>query len=430
MSLLIKGGQVVDPASGTNEILDILVDEGRIVSLGESLPRQRGDTVIDAGGLMVIPGLVDMHVHLREPGREDAETIASGAAAACRGGFTSVACMPNTEPAIDSASQVRFVQEKAKAAGYANVYVIGAITKGRKGEELSEIGELKDSGAVAISDDGTSVASSRLMRHALEYSRRFDMPVIVHCEDADLAGDGVMHEGAVSTALGLRGINRAVEEIVVARDLILAMVTGGRLHVAHVSSKGSVDLIRAARQRGVRVSAEVTPHHLTLTDEAVRDFDTRAKVNPPLRSAEDREALRHGLVEGTIDCIATDHAPHTREDKEKEFDYAAFGMIGLEQALGVIVKELVDPGIITWMQLVEKMSWHPAQCLGVPKGTLQPGADADIAVIDPESEWVLDAAELSSRSTNTPFLGCRLKGRVIYTLVGGRIVVRDGKLAG
>jgi dihydroorotase len=436
MRILIRGGRVIDPASGLDGVMDLLIEEGVIRSVGPAgnagKPRraapggttpEQADRVIEAKGLVVCPGLIDMHVHLREPGREDEETIASGATAAARGGFTGIACMPNTEPPNDSASVTEFILEQAAKHGGVRVYPIGAISKGRKGEELAEIGELVAAGCVGISDDGSPVSSAGLMRRAMEYATMFDIPVIPHCEELTLSQGGVMHEGVVSTQLGLKGIPGVAEAVEVARDLLLAEFTGVRLHLCHLSAAESVRAIREAKARGVKVTVEVTPHHLALTDDAVRGFSTNTKMNPPLRSAEDQAALREALADGTIDAIATDHAPHALAEKEQEYDAAPFGVTGLETCLGVVLTELYHGKVLSLPQIVERMSVAPARILGLKgRGSLAPGTEADVTLFDPEREWVVEAKGMASKSKNSPFLGWKLKGAPVMTIVGGKVV--------
>ncbi len=420
MNILIKNGHVIDPANKVDGKLDMLVTDGKIAKLGKSGSiTTEGAQVIDAAGKIVVPGLIDMHVHLREPGFEYKETIASGAEAAKAGGFTSVCCMPNTNPVNDNRSITEFILSQAKDSA-ARVYPIGAITKGSKGEELAEMGELHQSGCVAVSDDGKPVMNAALMRRAMEYSRIFDMLLIAHCEDSVLSGKGVMNEGVVSTELGLRGIPRAAEDVMTARDLSLAELTGCRLHIAHVSTAGSVRMVREAKARGVNVTAETCPHYFTLTDEAVRGYNTMAKMNPPLRTADDVSAIKAGLADGTIDVIATDHAPHGMDEKSGEFDYAPFGIVGLETALGLTLK-LVDEGILSLVEVIRKLSVNPANILKIKKGTLSAGDDADITIIDPNIEWTVDSSQFKSMSKNTPFNGWKLKGRAVRTIVGGRL---------
>jgi dihydroorotase len=420
MNILVKNGHIMDPANSVDGKLDLLVSGGRIAKLGKpgSIP-ENGARVIDAAGKLVVPGLVDMHVHLREPGFEYKETIATGTEAAKAGGFTSVCCMPNTNPVNDNRSVTDFIRAQAKDAA-ANVYPIAAITKGSKGEELTEMAELHAAGCLAVSDDGKPVMHAAMMRRAMEYSKIFGLLVISHCEDSSLSGKGVMHEGAVSTELGLRGIPRAAEDVMTGRDIALAELTGCRLHIAHVSTAGSVELIRAAKARGVAVSAETCPHYFTLTEEAVRGYNTMAKMNPPLRTAEDVAAIKKGLQDGTIDVIATDHAPHAMDEKSGEFDYAPFGIVGLETALGLTLK-LVSEKCITLAEAIKRLSLNPARLMKLDKGTLSAGADADITIIDPDLEWTVDASHFKSRSKNTPFNGLKLKGRAIQTIVQGKI---------
>ncbi|MEK6697625.1 MAG: dihydroorotase [Nitrospirota bacterium] len=421
MNILIKNGHIIDPANKIDEKLDILVSDGKIAKLGKpgSLAGN-GARVIDAAGKIVVPGLIDMHVHLREPGFEYKETIATGTAAARAGGFTSVCSMPNTNPVNDCRSVTEFIISQAAKEAAARVFPIGAITKGSKGEELAEMGELHQAGCVAISDDGKPVMNAAIMRRAMEYSKIFDLAVISHCEDASLSAKGVMNEGFVSTELGLRGIPAAAEDVMTARDIALAGLTGCRLHIAHVSTAGSVRLIREAKQRGVKVTAETCPHYFTLTDEAARGYNTMAKMNPPLRTAEDVAAIKQGLKDGTIDVIATDHAPHGMDEKSVEFDYAPFGIVGLETALGLTFK-LVQEGTLALSEAVRKLSMNPSEILKLNKGSLASGADADITIIDPNVEWTVDAAQFISKSKNTPFNGWKLKGRAVQTMVGGKI---------
>jgi dihydroorotase len=423
---LIRGGRLID-ASGLDRETDLLIAGGVIAEIGPGIAPGPGVEVEDARGLLVLPGLCDIHVHLREPGEEDKETVASGAAAAAAGGFTDIACMPNTQPPIDDQSQVKFVIARAQAAGLARVHVIAAVTQGRAGEQLTEMAELQAAGAVAFSDDGFPVRNAEIMRRALEYGRMIDAPIIDHCEDKDLAGVGCMHEGRVSTELGLPGIPAAAEEVLVARDLVLAELTGAHVHLAHLSTRGSVDLVRTAKARGVRVTCEVTPHHLILTDEAVRSYDPVTKMNPPLRSATDVRALRAALADGTIDAIATDHAPHTEHEKELEFDRAPFGVVGLETALGLVLSELVDQGVLDLPGVVRVMSLAPRRILGLPGGTLAAGAPADLVLVDPNAYWAVDPSRFRSRSRNSPFRGFRLRGEVMATVVGGRVVMRRGE---
>jgi len=427
MTLLLKGGRVVDPSLKTDGKADLLIENGKIVRTGKDLVKEgapSGVEVIDLRGKLVVPGLIDMHTHLREPGFEYKETIASGSEAAVAGGFTSIACMPNTDPVNDSRSVTEFIRRKAVECGVANVYPIAAISMKSEGTTLTEFWDLKEAGAVGFSDDGKPVMNAALMRRTLEYASSLDMPVIVHCEDKNLSSGGVMHEGAVATELGLAGIPAAAEEIMVARDLLLAEFTGAAVHIAHVSTAGGVRLIREAKARGVRVTAETAPHYFSLTDEAVRGFDTNAKVYPPLRSADDVAAVREGLRDGTLDVIASDHAPHARTDKEVEFDYAASGLTGLETSLALSLR-LVADGILSLSGLIEKMTIRPAGILHIPKGTLAASADADVTVIDPEREWTVERQLFRSRGKNSPFHGWVLKGKTILTIVGGVVRYRD-----
>ncbi|HCJ66150.1 MAG TPA: dihydroorotase [Elusimicrobia bacterium] len=426
MKLLVKSGRVIDPASKTNRITDILVEDSKIVSIGKpsAISQQPSAIkVIDAKGKIVIPGLIDMHTHLREPGHEEEETIATGTRAAAKGGITTVCCMPNTHPVIDDQTTVEFILLKAKNEGVVNVLPIGAITKGSLGEELSEIGELKKAGIVAISDDGETVMNSLIMRRALEYAKMFDLPVISHCEDKNLSKDGAMNEGYYSTILGLHGIPKEAEEAMVARDIILAELTSGHLHIAHISTAGSVELIRQAKKRGIRVTCETAPQYFTLTEEKVSQFDTNTKVNPPLRTKEDVEAIKKGLTDGTIDCIATDHAPHTEEEKNKEYDLAPFGIIGLETLLSLVVTELVNKKIISLMEAIAKVTINPAQVLKLNSGQLKPGSPADITIVDLNKKWKVE--NFVSKSKNSPFLGWQVTGKVVNTIVNGKIVYSE-----
>ena len=424
--LLIKGGRVIDPASKLDRTADVLLVEGKVAEVGGRVAAPEGAEVLDAKGCVVAPGFVDLHVHLREPGREDVETIATGARAAAAGGFTSVCAMPNTDPVTDNQAAVGFIVSQARRAGTARVYPIGAVSLGQKGEQLAEFGELVGAGAVAVSDDGRPVATAHLMRTALEYALTFGIPVIDHCEDVSLSAGGAMHEGLVSTRLGLKGIPRSAEDVIVARDLQLAELTGGHVHLAHCSTAGAVAMVRTAKSRGVRVTAEVTPHHFALTDAACAGYDTHAKMNPPLREAADVAALRDGLADGTIDCIATDHAPHHYDAKEQEFDNAPFGVVGLETALGVAVTELVEGGVLDLPALVHRLATRPAEIAHLPAGTLAKGAAGDVVVFDPAAAWTVDPARFFSKSRNTPFAGRKLKGVVRWTVVGGAVVHRAG----
>ena len=420
--VLIRGGRIVDPSQQLDGVGDVLLQDGKVVATGQGIGTPDGATVLDATGFIVAPGLIDVHVHLREPGHEDRETIATGAAAAVAGGFTGVCAMPNTDPVIDNQGAVGFVKAKGESAGLARVYPIGCVSVGQRGEQLAEFGEMVGAGAVAFSDDGQPVMSSHLMRTALEYAQTFGIPVADHCEDRPLARGGQMHEGLVSTRLGLKGIPSAAEEIHVARDIILSELTGGHVHLCHMSARGSVELIRRAKERGLRVTAEAAPHHFTLTHERCEGYDTNAKMNPPLREAEDRDAIRHALADGTLDCIATDHAPHHYDAKEREFDEAPNGIIGLETALSLALRELVAPGLLSLQMLIERMSVAPARLWHLPGGSLRRGTVADVVVFDPAATWTVNPAAFRSKSRNTPWNGEVLPGRVRWTLVDGRVV--------
>ena len=424
MKTLIRNGHVIDPGR-FNGKADVLIEGGKIAAVGAKL-LVKGDnsshvTVIEAKGLWVCPGFVDLHVHLRELGFEYKETIATGARAAVAGGFTSVCCMPNTRPVNDSRSVTEFILRQAASAKQAHVFPIGAITKGSDGNELAEIGELYDAGCVALSDDGRPVMQSLIMRRAMEYALAFNLPIIDHCEDLSLAEGGSMNEGLVSTELGLAGIPSAAEEVMVARNVALAELTGARLHLAHVSTVGSVRLVREAKSRGLAVTAEACPHHFSLTEEAVRNFNTHAKVNPPLRTGADVQAVKEGLRDGTIDGIATDHAPHAVQEKQLQFDEAPFGIVGLETALPLVLN-LVEEGVLSSEQAISKLTCAPAQVFALPKGTLALGADADVVLIDPDHTWVVDPSRFQSKARNTPFTGWTMKGRVMKTIVGGEVV--------
>jgi dihydroorotase len=423
MSLVIKGGRVIDPALGIDELLDLLIHDGRIVELGMDL---RGKETVDARGKIVCPGFLDMHTHLREPGREDEETIASGTAAAARGGFTAICCMANTNPPNDNRAVTDFILNQARSQGSIAVLPIGAISKGLKGEEMAELGELKEAGCVGFSDDGRPVMNANLMRRSMEYARMLDVPVVEHCEDLHLSDSGVMNEGFTSTRLGLRGIPAAAEEVMVARNLILAKMTGARLHIAHVTTAGSVDLLRWGKSQGIQVSGEVCPHHLVLTEEAVASYDPNLKMNPPLRTARDVAALIEGLADGTLDAIASDHAPHASSEKELEFDYAPFGIVGLETAVSLCLEWLYHRGRLSLSQLVAKFTSGPASILGLSR-TLAVGSEADLTLLDLEKEVVVDPSRFLSRSRNSPFAGWRLRGGPWMTIKSGRIVY-DGRL--
>jgi dihydroorotase len=428
-SLLIQGGRVIDPSQGLDGIGSLLITEGKIswLGIGEVTPPQPDCNVLHAQGLVVCPGFVDLHCHLRQPGFEEKETIATGTRAAARGGFTTVCCMPNTNPPLDNQTTVDYVKSTAASEGIVRVLPIGCISRGRRGEELAEMRELVSAGVIAFSDNGEPALNSHLMCQALDYSRTFDLPIIDHCEDKTLTEGGQMNEGIISTRLGLRGIPNAAEEVMVARDLALAQLTGGRLHIAHVTTEGSVDLIRWAKEKGVKVTAEATPHHLTLTEERVIGYDTNAKVNPPLRTKRDIQALIQGLNDNTIDIIATDHAPHTQADKLCQFNLAPFGISGFETALGSLMG-LVYQGEISLITLIAKLTGEPARIIGNKYGglgTLAIGASADVTLFDPALEWVVDTKAFASKGKNTPLAGERLKGKVMATIYGGKLVYKD-----
>jgi dihydroorotase len=420
--LLLRGGRVIDPSLGRDERADVLLQDGLVVDVGAGFGDPDDAVVLDVAGLVVSPGLIDLHVHLREPGQEHKETIATGARAAAAGGFTAVCSMPNTDPPVDDPAAVGYVRAAGLRAGAARVYPCGAVSLGQKGERLTEIGEMISAGAVAITDDGRPVATAGLMRLALEYARTFGIPVASHCEDVTLSRGGSMNEGLVSTRLGLTGIPNAAEDIGIARDLLLAELTGGRLHVQHVSTRAGVAMIRAAKERGLPVTAEAAPHHFTLTEEAVDSYRTDAKVNPPLRAAADRAAVIEGVGDGTLDVIATDHAPHHYDEKEQAFEDAPFGLVGLETALALGITELVEQGVLDLPTLLLRMSTAPARAFNLPGGSLVPGAAADVTIFDPAWEWTIDPGRFLSKSRNTPFAGRTVRGRAVYTIVGGRIV--------
>jgi len=423
--VLLRGGRILDPSQGLDqERGDLLVVDGRVEHAGAGVGTPDDAEVIDVSGCVVSPGFIDVHCHLREPGREDVETIATGARAAAAGGFTAVCAMPNTDPVTDNQAAVGFIIRQAQRARAARVYPIGAISVGQRGESLAEFGEMVGAGAVAVSDDGKPVVSAQLMRSALEYARTFGIPVADHCEEPTLAKGGAMNEGLVSARLGLKGIPSEAEEIMVIRDILLARRTGGHVHLCHMSTTGSVELIRWGKERGINVTAEVCPHHLSLTEERVEGYDTNAKMNPPLRTAADVEALKEAVRDGTIDCVATDHAPHHYDEKEREFADAPNGIVGLETALAVLVTHLVVPGIIDYATLVEKMAVAPARIFHIEGGSLRKGAAADVTVFDPEAAWRVDPARFVSKGRNSPYAGQELRGRAVYTLVGGRVVHR------
>ncbi|MBI1922603.1 MAG: dihydroorotase [Geobacter sp.] len=425
MNLLIKGGRVIDPSQNIDDLLDILIVDGKIADLGKNLKAPAGAETVDAAGCLVTPGLIDMHVHLRDPGLEYKEDIVTGTRAAAAGGFTSVCCMPNTKPVNDNKAVTSYIINKAKAEGLVNVFPIGAITQGSKGESLAEMGDMKEAGCVAVSDDGRPVVNAELMRRALEYAKGMGIMVITHSEELSLVGEGVMNEGFTSTELGLKGIPWAAEDVAVARDVYLAELTDSPLHIAHISTTGSVRIIRNAKARGVKVTCETAPHYFSLTDDAVRGYDTNAKMNPPLRIAEDVAAIKAGLADGTIDAIATDHAPHHLDEKDVEFNAALNGIIGLETSLPLSL-QLVADGELDFKVLVEKMTCNPSKILGLDRGTLKKGAVADVTVIDPEADWKVEAEKLEAKSKNSPFIGWSMKGGAKYTIVGGKVVYKRG----
>jgi len=423
MSLLIKNGRVIDPSQGMDDTLDVVVENGLVKEIGKGLQAPAGAEVVDAAGKYVVPGLIDMHVHLRDPGLEYKEDIVSGTRAAAAGGFTSVCCMPNTKPVIDNKSVASYIINKAKAEGFCNVFPVGSITYGLSGERMSEMGELKEAGCVAVSDDGRPVVNSELMRRALQYTAGIGIMVISHAEELELVGEGTMNEGFTSTELGLKGIPRVAEDIATAREVMLAEYTNSPIHIAHVSTKGAVRIIREAKARGVKVTCETAPHYFSLTDDAVRGYDTNAKMNPPLREADDVAAIKAGLADGTIDAIATDHAPHHLDEKDVEFNVAMNGIIGLETSLPLSLK-LVTEGVLTLNQLIEKMSCNPSNILGLQRGNIKVGSVADITLIDPSVEWAVEADKLASKSKNSPFLGWTVKGGAACTILAGKVVYK------
>ncbi len=426
-SLLIKNGRIIDPASNFDALADLLIEDGKVMRVQSEIGSS-ADKVLDATGLVVAPGFIDLHVHLREPGREDEETIESGSQAAAAGGFTSICCMPNTNPVNDNPAVTSYILKEAERHAVSRVFPIGAISLGSLGEKLAEIGEMVNAGIVGISDDGKPVMNGQLMRRAMEYSLPFKIPVIEHCEDLFLSARGVMNEGYYSTVLGLKGISRTAEDTMAARDMILANLTGAHIHIAHISTRGALELVREAKRQGVHVTCEVTPHHFSLTDAACSEYDTNTKMSPPLRADDDVVALIEGLIDGTIDCIATDHAPHNPNEKMLEFDQAPFGVTGLETALGLAVTHLYHPGKISLNRLVELFSAHPAKIINKPIGQPQPGLEADVTIFDTKSEWTYDVAQTKSKSRNTPFHGIKLKGQVAATIVAGQIVFQNPAL--
>jgi dihydroorotase len=420
MKILLTNGRVIDPLTGKDTVTDILIEDGVIRNIRGNLDEPGEVTKYDLSGKIVVPGFLDMHVHLREPGFEYKETIESGCASAASGGFTAVACMPNTQPAIDDASIVRSIQEKARTAGIVDVYPVGAVTMGREGKVLSPMLELSEAGAVAFTDDGAPVANAEIMRRALEYAGMIGRPIIQHAEDLSMTKGGTMNEGFTATSLGMPGMPSAGEEIVIARDIHLAEYTGASYHVAHVSTSGSVELVRRAKAKGLPVTCEVTPHHFSLTDEAVRSFNTNTKMNPPLRGREDVEAMKEGLRDGTIDVIATDHAPHSFDEKEVEFIAAPFGIVGLETAIGLAITELVETGILSMAQLVEKFSVNPRRILKLQPIPIAEGEKANLTILDPAVEWTVDIRQFKSKSKNSPFAGRKLKGRAVGIVNNGK----------
>jgi dihydroorotase len=426
MKRLLRGGRVVDPANGRDGVFDILIDGDRIARIAPNLSSDGDTTVVDIpGDLVITPGLIDMHVHLREPGQEHKETVATGTLSAVTGGFTAVACMPNTSPVNDNAGVTQYILKKAADANLARVYPIGAVSKGQQGEQLAELGELEEAGCVAFTDDGHPVLTALLMRRALEYTTMFDRPVIEHCEEPTLKGDGVAHEGLVASRLGLRGMPGEAESIMAQRDIALAELTGGRVHIAHMSARQTLDAVRYGKARGAKVTCEVAPHHFILTDDRIAEpipYDTNAKMNPPLREAADRDAMIQGIVDGSVDVIATDHAPHHYDEKHVEFDRAPFGITGLETCVPLCFDRLVHPGLITLARLIELLSVNPARILRIPGGALSEGAAADISILAPDLPVKVDARSMRSKSKNTPFDGWRLRGGVAATIVGGRAV--------
>ncbi len=426
MKRLLRGGRVVDPANGIDGDFDVLIDGDRIAAVGRGLPApDEGETIDVPPGAIVCPGFIDMHVHLREPGQEHKETVATGVASAVAGGFTAVACMPNTKPVNDNAGVTHLILQKAREAGLARVYPIGAVSRGQQGKELADIAELREAGCVAVTDDGLPVSTALLARRALEYTSMFGMPMIEHCEDQTLKGDGVAHEGPVAASLGLRGIPGVAEAITAGRDILLAEMTGGHVHIAHMSAWTTMEAVRQGKSRGVKVTCEVCPHHFTLTDDMLAApiaYDTNTKMNPPLREARDRDAMIAGIVDGTVDVIATDHAPHHYDEKDVEFDRAPFGIVGLETAVSIALDRLVHTGLIGMARLVELLSVNPARILSVPGGTLAPGSIADITVVAPDLAVTIDRTRLRSKSTNTPYDGWSFRGGVAATIVGGRVV--------
>ncbi len=418
--ILIRGGRIIDPACGRDAVGDVLLGGGKVLRVGQGLPAGSAE-VIDAAGCIVCPGLIDIHVHLREPGDETEETIASGSAAAVAGGFTSVACMPNTRPALDDETGIEFVYQQAARGALCHVFPIGAVTKGREGRELAEIGQMVRAGAVGFSDDGRGVENTAVMFKALQYAAMFDKPVLQHCEEPQIAGGGVMNSGVTAVRLGLPGVSPIAEELMIQRDLTLVRELGARYHVCHISTARGVELVRRAKADGLPVTTEVCPHHLLLTEEACGTYDTHYKMSPPLRSRSDVEACLQGVVDGTIACLVTDHAPHGLQEKELEFLDAPFGIIGLECALPLYAKALIEPGLMDWPAMLERLTVRPARVLSLAKGTLSEGADADVTIIDPQARWTIDVRRFRSKSRNCPYDGWKVTGRAVMTIVGGRI---------
>ncbi len=421
MSILIKNGHIIDPAQGMDQKGDIFIEGREIAQIGGKI-KKKADLEINAEGMIVAPGFIDLHAHLREPGGEEKETVETGLRAAVAGGFTTVCAMPNTEPPCDTRAQVEFLKNRARETGLATLLPVGAITRGRKGEGMTEMCELKEAGCLAVSDDGDSVADAVLMRRAMEYASMADLLIMSHCEEKELVAEGVMHEGYWSTVLGLSPIPSKSESIMVDRDIQLAELAGARLHISHVSTAESVEIIRSAKARGVKVTAEVTPHHLTLSDKELTSYDTNLKVNPPLRSESDIKELKKGLKDGTIDAIATDHAPHLENEKEREFNYAPFGMIGFETALPLARKALVEGGLMTWAEVISKFTSSPAKVLGYDRGSLKTGKIADVVIINPDKEWVYEKSKIKSKSRNSPFIGWKLKGAIEGVIIAGKKV--------
>ncbi|MFA5335414.1 MAG: dihydroorotase [Candidatus Omnitrophota bacterium] len=429
MDILLKGGRIADPANGMDAESDLLIKDGKIAQAGKNI-KAAGAKQVDCKGKIVLPGLIDVHTHFRQPGREDEETFVTGSRAALKGGFTSVLCMANTSPVIDNKGVVEYVYAEAAKAGLINIYTAAAVTKNLEGKELTEIGQIAAAGAKALSDDGKPVMNAEILRRAMEYAKMFSLPVISHCEDVNLSRNGVMNEGALSTRMGLKGIPRASETVMVIRDIEIAQLAGARLHIAHVSAKESVEAVRQAKKRKIKVTCETCPHYFTLTEESVLGYNTSAKVNPPLRTREDVEAVKKGLSDGTIDIIATDHAPHSGEEKDVEFDFAASGMIGLEFAASLVNSELVMRKVLDWKGVAEKMSMNPAALLGLKnKGSLSAGADADVTVFDPARDWIVEAGRIESKSKNTPLAGRKMVGSAALTIVGGKIRYENGKFS-